>query len=166
MKFRYRETGLITTARQIKSSNKSTSLPKVWTQITHDFLKIDPVFESEQPEVGPYEKVVSTGVEKSEDGKWYTSWRVDPLFVENTFEVDGVETTLTVQDQIDVKVTADNALLEVAERAARDDLLKVTDHYGFSDVTMSTEMKTYRQALREVPQQEGFPNSITWPTKP
>jgi hypothetical protein len=25
---------------------------------------------------------------------------------------------------------------------------------------------TYRQALRDVPQQEGFPNTIVWPTQP
>ena len=28
------------------------------------------------------------------------------------------------------------------------------------------EWKTYRQALLDVPAQSGFPNSVTWPTKP
>jgi hypothetical protein len=31
---------------------------------------------------------------------------------------------------------------------------------------MSDEWKTYRQALRDVPQQSEFPNSVTWPTEP
>ena len=31
---------------------------------------------------------------------------------------------------------------------------------------MSDDMKTYRQALRDVPTQAGFPHTITWPTKP
>ena len=31
---------------------------------------------------------------------------------------------------------------------------------------MSDEWRTYRQALRDVPTQEGFPNTVTWPTKP
>ena len=48
----------------------------------------------------------------------------------------------------------------------RDNLLKETDHYGLSDFTMTDEMAAYRQALRDVPQQEGFPTDITWPTKP
>lgn len=48
----------------------------------------------------------------------------------------------------------------------RNELLKETDHYGLSDHTMTDEMAAYRQALRDVPQQDGFPVDITWPTKP
>jgi len=33
-------------------------------------------------------------------------------------------------------------------------------------VSMTEAMTAYRQALRDVPQQEGFPQTITWPTKP
>ena len=51
-------------------------------------------------------------------------------------------------------------------RRQRNTLLRETDHYGLSDVTMSSEMTTYRQALRDVPQQTGFPTTVTWPTKP
>ena len=52
------------------------------------------------------------------------------------------------------------------ERNKRNALLEETDFYALSDVTMSDEMTAYRVALRNVPQQEGFPNSITWPQKP
>ena len=51
-------------------------------------------------------------------------------------------------------------------RAKRDFLLKETDFYALSDVTMPDEMATYRQALRDVPSQSGFPANVTWPTKP
>ena len=54
----------------------------------------------------------------------------------------------------------------VVERTTRDNLLKETDHFALSDVTMTDAMRTYRQALRDVPQQSEFPNTITWPTKP
>ena len=60
---------------------------------------------------------------------------------------------------------ADNRKAEKA-RAKRTALLMETDHYALADVTMSDAMKTYRQALRDVPQQAGFPSSITWPDKP
>ena len=53
-----------------------------------------------------------------------------------------------------------------AIRNKRSTLLLETDYLGMSDVTMSTEMSTYRQALRDVPQQSTFPNSVSWPTKP
>ena len=35
-----------------------------------------------------------------------------------------------------------------------------------SDRTPSEEIIAYRQALRDIPSQEGFPNNITWPMKP
>jgi hypothetical protein len=92
------------------------------------------------------------------------------MFTEYEEEVteDGVTTTnvVTVQAQKDAYDAANTAKLAAAERATRDDLLKATDHYGLSDVTMSDEMTAYRQALRDVPQQEGFPQEVTWPEKP
>tara|TARA_R100000005_G_C4965137_1_gene180231 strand:- start:76 stop:354 length:279 start_codon:yes stop_codon:yes gene_type:complete len=59
-----------------------------------------------------------------------------------------------------------NDRLAEKERAKRTALLMETDHYALADVTMSDAMKTYRQALRDVPQQTDFPTSINWPTKP
>ena len=51
-------------------------------------------------------------------------------------------------------------------RAERDRLLAETDYLALSDVTMSDAWKTYRQNLRDIPAQSGFPNSVTYPTKP
>ena len=51
-------------------------------------------------------------------------------------------------------------------RVLRDDLLAATDWTANSDVTMSDAMREYRQALRDVPSQAGFPYEVTWPTKP
>jgi hypothetical protein len=59
-----------------------------------------------------------------------------------------------------------NDRLAAEERAKRTALLMETDHYALSDVTMSSDMTAYRQALRDVPQQTDFPTSINWPTKP
>ncbi len=55
---------------------------------------------------------------------------------------------------------------EAEVRSERDQLLSETDWMACSDVTMSDTWKTYRQALRDVPSQKEFPNSVTWPTKP
>ena len=51
-------------------------------------------------------------------------------------------------------------------RFERDRLLQETDWYANSDVTMSNDMKTYRQALRDLPANTSDPTDITWPTKP
>ena len=54
-------------------------------------------------------------------------------------------------------------------RARRTRLLAETDFYALSDVTMSSDMTTYRQALRELPAGKDTVkkvNDATWPTKP
>ena len=54
-------------------------------------------------------------------------------------------------------------------RSKRNRLLAETDFYGNSDVTMSSDMTTYRQALRDLPAGKDTVdkcNNATWPTKP
>jgi len=57
---------------------------------------------------------------------------------------------------------------ETAEqlRYLRDSSLEKTDVWALSDRTMSDAQTAYRQALRDVTAQDGFPTSVTWPTKP
>ena len=55
----------------------------------------------------------------------------------------------------------DRAAAEV--RTERDSKLAETDWTASTDVTMTAEMTAYRQALRDVPAQAGFPNTIDWP---
>lgn len=54
--------------------------------------------------------------------------------------------------------------------AKRDKLLSECDYYVLPDYPSTEEglvvVKAYRQALRDVPQQEDFPMAIVWPTKP
>ena len=57
-------------------------------------------------------------------------------------------------------------------RSKRNSLLKETDHYGLSDVTMSEDMTTYRQELRDLPgtvaddATAADVDAVTFPTKP
>jgi hypothetical protein len=51
-------------------------------------------------------------------------------------------------------------------RGQRDDLLHHTDMHALSDRVLSTAMQTYRQALRDITDQEGFPLSVVWPSEP
>ncbi|MBG0791509.1 MAG: phage tail assembly chaperone [Desulfovibrionaceae bacterium] len=55
-------------------------------------------------------------------------------------------------------------------RAERDRLLAESDWTQLADSPLDAEEKAswaaYRQALREVPQQEGFPYAVVWPTAP
>ena len=59
------------------------------------------------------------------------------------------------------------AIAELRQR--RNNLLSETDFYALSDVTMSEDMTTYRQELRDLT--DGLTtveevNTVTWPTKP
>ena len=54
-------------------------------------------------------------------------------------------------------------------REERNRRLAATDFYAISDVTMSDDMKTYRQNLRDLPDGKDTVEkceNVTWPTKP
>jgi len=69
------------------------------------------------------------------------------------------------QNEIDTNYYNQNVLPDEI-RAERDRLLAETDYLALSDNTMSAAMTTYRQALRDITDQAGFPTSVNWPTKP
>jgi|14_taG_2_1085336.scaffolds.fasta_scaffold06363_6 phosphoglycolate phosphatase-like HAD superfamily hydrolase len=56
---------------------------------------------------------------------------------------------------------------QVAEqvRTQRNLLLEASDIMAISD-RITDEWRTYRQALRDVPAQSGFPTNVTWPVEP
>jgi hypothetical protein len=65
------------------------------------------------------------------------------------------------------------SVLEAQGRAERDRLLLEVDavagnalRWAALDAGTQAAWATYRQALLDVPQQAGFPNTVTWPTKP
>ena len=68
-----------------------------------------------------------------------------------------------------VGYTVENKPLDQAEQAVRnqrDRLLSDSDWRALSDNTLTPEWATYRQALRDITGQAGFPYSVVWPVKP
>ena len=170
--YRNRSSGEVKTVSELKAENKNMSFPKVWSESTLDALNVDPVLASPQPDPsGDYKVLVRNGVEQDSDDNWVYAWTEQDMFTEYEEDVtdeDGVTTTnvVTVQAQKDAYDAANTAFTAAQVRSQRDLLLSETDHYGLSDVTMPDDMATYRQALRDVPQQTDFPSTITWPEKP
>jgi len=120
--------------------NPRTSFPK---NIDIDLLasySVYPVLSSKQPE---HDATVQVLVRDSIPYKSVEGWVVS-YTVENK-----------PQEQAEAKV-----------RSKREWLLAETDWTALSDNTMTTAMAEYRQALRDVTSQEGFPYNVTWPTKP
>ena len=64
----------------------------------------------------------------------------------------------------------DVPMTEEEARAQRDKLLAETDWTQVLDAPIDAETReayrAYRQALRDIPEQDGFPESITWPELP
>ena len=62
---------------------------------------------------------------------------------------------------------ADYATAAAEVRAERDKRIAVTDWTVLGDAkTANTDWREYRQALRDVPEQEGFPYAVQWPVPP
>jgi len=89
--------------------------------------------------------------------------------------VDGVSVQLTAEEETarDAEEAAwaagEDARALASMREQRNRLLAETDFYALSDVTMSADMTTYRQALRDLPSGKTTKEDVdgaTWPTKP
>ena len=85
--------------------------------------------------------------------------------IESTNAADWGTTWAEVSAKKDELVAAEPMRLLREERDRR---LAETDWMANSDVTMSSAWTTYRQALRDVPAQDGVTglDDVTWPTKP
>ena len=94
-----------------------------------------------------------SAIESDDTSKWGVTWK-----------------------QVSDKMTAIDAAAPMKElRRQRDEKLAETDWTALSDVTMADNMKTYRQALRDLPAhkdgkdatlKDGVLENVTWPQKP
>jgi hypothetical protein len=79
-------------------------------------------------------------------------------------------TTPISKADIEAQFTAVEFDMAMADlRTKRDRLIAETDYLALSDQTLSTEMSTYRQALRDITNgitTVAQANNVTWPTKP
>lgn len=124
--------------RQLRADNPNTSFPKEISAEMLESYGVFPVVEN-KPECDPYVQTLSAGTPVLRDGQW---------------QVDYTALNLPEEDAKEII------------RNARFEMLYATDWLALSDVVMSADMAVYRQALRDIPQQEGFPFSVVWPTKP
>ena len=161
--YRLKSDGSIKTKEELIVANKNMSMPKIWGEGVYEALGVEVVFETPKPSPsGIYKKVIRNGVEQNDKDQWVQAWVEQDMFEDTT--VDDVTTTKADHEAAyQAKLDATTA---EAVRNQRNNLLAETDWMGLSDVTMSSNWATYRQALRDVPSQSGFPDDITWPEKP
>jgi len=163
--YRHTETGEVKTQGQWRAANPNTSFPRVWSQDTLDFLNLDAVLRSPAATTTQYQNSVRDGVVQDANGNWVENYVARDMFADTTDE-DGVTTT-KAEHEAAYQATLDARVAE-SNRNKRDSLLAETDWMALSDVTMSTEMTTYRQALRDITNHANWPNlqDADWPVKP
>jgi len=121
-------------------------------------IGVDPVFEGPQASGGTvYQYSQRDGVEQI-SGNWYTKYILGPVFTDTT--VDGVTTT-AAEAEAAYKATKD-AEQSASVRTSRNDKLAACDWTQLADSTADkTTWATYRQLLRDVTVQDGFPWNVT-----
>lgn len=86
--------------------------------------------------------------DKDINGNWFCEWRATEYYQQLT----------------------DDRILDRDARIQRNQLLKASDWTQLADAPFTSEQRqlwtTYRQALRDLPSQTGYPRSIVWPTPP
>jgi hypothetical protein len=166
MEIRIRNTGQVMYEGEFRAHIASNGGP-TWGTTTDeilDSLGADVVFEGPQATGGTvYQYSMRQGVEQVE-GKWYTKHVLGPIFVDTTAE-DGTVTTAT-QHEAAYKAQKD-AEQAKAVRADRNNRLAESDWTQLIDAPVNVaQWSAYRQALRDVPEQAGFPFNVNWPVQP
>ena len=159
------ETGEIKTQGEWRQANKNMSLPRVWTADTLTDLELTAILAAPKPSCTDLQNVVGNGVTTDAKGNTIEAWSVVDKFAKTTAE-DGTVTTKAQHEKAHTaRLVADK---ETSIRTDRDRRIALTDWTGMSDVTMTADMTTYRQALRDITAHANFPNLETedWPTKP
>ena len=149
MEIRIKESGQVMYESEFRSLHPNTSFPTPLTaEIVNDFGG-DVVLEGPQAQPTRYQTAYRDGVEQI-DGQWFTKYSVAELDDEAKAAKD-VEQAKSVRQQ-------------------RDDKLKETDWLVIKSVEtqliFSPEWATYRQTLRDITAQAGFPWEVTWPDAP
>jgi len=149
MEIRIRETGQVMYEGEFRSLHPNTSFPQVLTAEILNDAGADVVLEGAQPTPTRYQIAFRDGVEQI-DGQWFTKYSVAEMDDEAKAAKD-VEQAKSVRQQRDEKLKeTDWMVIRAAE----------------TSVALAAEWATYRQALRDISAQAGFPWEVTWPDAP
>ena len=124
---------------RFRNDNPDTSFPETISDEILESYDVFRVSSTTAPTYDPKTQRIEKGV-RQVNNRWEESWTVENL-------PEGS--------------AADNV------RGYRKKLLDQTDYTQLADAPGDTAAwATYRQALRDIPAQDGFPFTVTWPTEP
>lgn len=164
MNIRIRESGQVVMEQEFRAMFPNTGFPVQLTEAIINNFGGDVVFEGPQASGGTiYQYSQRQGVEQI-NGKWYTKYVLGPVFTDTTAEDNTVTTAAEHEAAYKAMKDAEQAK---AVRTQRGEKLKDSDWTQVSDAPVDqAAWATYRQALRDISTQEGFPWTINWPEQP
>lgn len=133
---------------KLRRDNPSISFPKhIPSSVLEDFGIYELVEESE-PDFDP---ATQTAYQEQapvlESGQWVQKW--------------------VVVDKTSEELASEAEVKKSGVREERDSLLDSSDWTQIADAPVDqAAWATYRQALRDITDQSGFPENVSWPTKP
>jgi hypothetical protein len=127
--------------------NPNTSFPDTISEEIKAYFGVFPVLEAPMPE--------------HDTDTQYVEYKHEPILQGDTWFL--IPRVLAYSNDQLLQIKLDKA---ETIRSERNKLLSETDWMALSDVTMTPEMATYRQALRDITKQIGFPMVVDWPIKP
>jgi len=148
MEIRIRSTGAVMYESEFRSYLKANNGPSydTLTQEVAEALGVDVVLEGPQASPTRYQVAYRDGIEQI-DGVWYTKYSVADM------DADAI----AAKDAEQAKSVREQRTAKLAE----------TDWTQLTDAPVNSSLwATYRQALRNVPNQSGFPWEVIWPTQP
>jgi hypothetical protein len=112
-------------------------------------IGIFPVTPQDVPSVD-YKHIVEGKLPECIDGNWVESYKITPKTEE--------------------QINSDFEIYKQQTRYSRNIFLEMSDWTQFNDSPLTEEKKNewkiYRQQLRDMPEQSGFPWEVVWPTQP
>ncbi len=164
---RIKTTGAVMYESELRSYLKANDGPS-YDQLTPEVMEaigVDPVFEGPQAVNGTvYQYSQADGVEQI-DGKWYTKYILGPTFTDKP--ATDTEPAQTAAEQEAAYKAMKDAEQAASVRTQRGEKLKDSDWTQVADAPVDQAVwAAYRQALRDITGQGGFPWTITWPEQP
>lgn len=149
MEIRLRSTSQVMYEAELRQWARDNNGPS-WETTTPEVLEAvgaDVVFEGPQAQPTRYQTAFRDGVTQDEQGRWFTKYSVADMDAE--------------------AIAAKDASQAASVRNQRTEKLKDSDWTQVADAPVDKAVwATYRQALRDVTAQSGFPWDITWPSAP
>ena len=150
MEIRLRNAGEVITGDEFRALHPTTSFPPQLSVELLDSFDADVVFEGPQPTTTRYQFVARQGVIQMSDGNWYRNYVAINMS-------DEAKTALDAQQAASVRADRNARIAATDWRVVK----ALEDGNG-----LNFDLAVYRQALRDIPEQPGFPLNIVWPTAP